>query len=187
MKPDQNTNVLRLRKYHEPDPEAPPDIRIGERLEAAQSMPAAFVAGLVAIVLFGVLWTMFSLLIDRFFPWFTLLMGALLGLTVRRAGLGLDWRFPVLAAGMALIGSLAGNVIVAAAFTASELDSSTLSVLAGFAELDWAAFFDEVLTPADAVFAVFAAAIAAFYSTRKLSRRQYLALRLWRQSNEQAG
>ena len=145
MKPDQNTNVLRLRKYHEPDPEAPPDIQVGQRLEAAQSLPAAFVAGLVAIVLFGVLWTMFSLLVDRFFPWFTLLMGALLGLAVRRAGLGLDWRFPVLAASMTLVGSLVGNVVVAAAFTASELDSSMFVVLAGFAQLDWAAFFDEVV------------------------------------------
>ena len=187
MKPDQNMNVLRLRKFHEPDPEAPPDIKIGQRLEAAQSLPAAFVAGLIAIVVFGVLWTMFSLLIDRFFPWFTLLMGVLLGLTVRRAGLGLDWRFPALAASMALVGSLVGNVIVAAAFTASELDSSALAVLAGFSRLDWAAFFNQVLTPADAVFAVFAAAIAAFYSIRKLSRRQYLALRLWRQSNERTG
>ena len=184
MKPDPNTNVLRLRKYHEPDPEAPPDIEVGRRLEAAQSLSAAFVAGVVAIVLFGLLWTMFSLLIDRFFPWFTLLMGVLLGLAVRRAGLGLDWRFPILAASMALLGSLVGNVIVAAAFTASEQSTSALSVLTGFARLDWAAFFDEVLTPADGVFAVFAAAIAAFYSMRKLTRRQYLALRLWRQSNE---
>lgn len=187
MNPDQNTNVLRLRKYHEPDPEAPPDIEIGQRLEAAQSLSAAFVAGLVAIVVFGVLWTMLSLLIDRFFPWFTLLMGLVLGLTVRRAGLGLDWRFPVLSAGMALVGSLLGNVIVAAAFTASELETGVLSVLAGFAQLDWAAFFDEVLTPADGVFAIFAAAIAAFYSIRKLSRRQYLALRLWRRRHETGG
>ncbi len=184
MKPEQIPTVLRLRKSHEPDPEAPPDIAIGERLEAVQSVPAAFLAGLVAIVVFSVLWTMLSLLLDKFFPWFTLVMGALLGLVVRRAGLGLDWRFPVLAAAMALVGSLVGNLIVAAAFTAEELQSSVLSVLAGFSELNWSAFFAEVLTPADAVFAVFAAAIAAFYSIRRLSRRQYLALRLWRQSND---
>ena len=184
MKPEQPPQVLRLRKSHEPDPEPPPDIEIGNRLEAAQSLPAALVASLVAIVVFSVLWAMFSLLINKFFPWFTMLMGVMLGLAVRRAGLGLDWRFPALAAVMALVGSLVGNVIVAAAFTASELQSSTLSVLAGIAQLDWATFFDEVLTPADAIFAVFASAIAAFYSMRRLSRRQYLALRLWRQSSD---
>ena len=184
MKPEQIPTVLRLRKRHEPDPEAPPDIAIGQRLEAAQSVPAALVASVVAIVVISVLWMMLSLLLDRFFPWFTLVMGALLGLAIRRAGLGLDWRFPVLAAAMALVGSLVGNVVVAAAFTAEELQGSVFGVLAGSAELNWTTFFAEVLTPADAVFAAFAAAIAAFYSIRRLSRRQYLALRLWRQSKE---
>ena len=184
MKTEQVPQVLRLRKSHEPDPEAPPDIEIGHRLEQAQSLPAALAASIVAIIVFSALWAMFSLLINKFFPWFTMLMGVFLGLAVRRAGLGLDWRFPVLAAVMALVGSLAGNVIVAAAFTASELSSSTLTVLADIAQLDWETFFDEVLTPADAIFAVFASAIAAFYSMRRLTRRQYLALRLWRQSLE---
>ncbi|MDJ0758380.1 MAG: hypothetical protein QNJ19_03235 [Woeseiaceae bacterium] len=184
MKTEQVPQVLRLRKSHEPDPEAPPDIEIGNRLEQAQSLPAAFVASIVAVVVFSVLWAMFSLLINKFFPWFTMLMGVFIGLAVRRAGLGLDWRFPVLAAAMALVGSIVGNLIVAAAFTASEMQSSTLTVLADIAQLDWATFFDEVLTPADAIFAAFASAIAAFYSMRRLTRRQYLALRLWRQSKD---
>lgn len=184
MKSEQTPPVLRLRKSHEPDPEAPPDIAIGQRLEAAQSVSTALFAGLVAIIVFSALWAMLSLLLDRFFPWFSLIMGALLGLAIRRAGLGLDWRFPVLAAALALLGSLLGNIVVAATFTAEALQENVLSVLAGFTELNWSAFFAEVLTPADAVFAVFASAIAAFYSIRRLSRRQYLALRLWRQSDE---
>jgi hypothetical protein len=182
MTSENTPQVLRLQKWHEPDPEAPPDIQIGRRLEDAQSVPRALLGGVVAIVLFCAMWAMLSVAIDRFFPWLTLVLGLVLGLAVRRAGLGLDWRFPLLAAALAAIGSVVGNIVVAAAVAGAETGISTLAVLQEFSALSWAAVFDEVMTPADAVFAMFTSAIAAFYSIRRLSRRQYLALRLWRQS-----
>jgi hypothetical protein len=40
------------------------------------------------------------------------------------------------------------------------------------------------MTPADAVFTAFAAAIAAFYANPKLTRSEILAVRLWQQEQE---
>jgi hypothetical protein len=47
--------------------------------------------------------------------------------------------------------------------------------------MTWPVFFDEVLTVADGFFAVVAAGVAAFYSQRRLTRMEYLALRLWQE------
>jgi len=47
--------------------------------------------------------------------------------------------------------------------------------------MTWPVFFDEVLTIADTFFAVVGAGLAGFYSNRRLSRSEYLALRLWRE------
>ena len=180
---DEKTGVLRLRKKHLPKVSREPTQEDARRLVAAQSVRNATMASLITIILFSVLWSMLSQLTGRIFPWMTLLLGILLGLAIRRAGFGLDWRFPVLAAGFALLGSLIGNVVVAAAFTAPELGTDTLTVLLNLTAMTWPVFFDEVMTPADLVFALFAAGIAAFYANRRLTRAEYLALRTWEHSD----
>ena len=180
---DEKTGVLRLRKKHLPKVSREPTQADARRLVAAQSVRNATMASLITIILFSVLWSMLSQLTGRIFPWMTLLLGILLGLAIRRAGFGLDWRFPVLAAVFALLGSLIGNVVVAAAFTAPELGTDTLTVLLNLTAMTWPVFFDEVMTPADLVFALFAAGIAAFYANRRLTRAEYLALRTWEHSD----
>jgi len=176
---DDKTSVLRLHKKHLPRVKTEPTLEDARRLLAAQSVRNAVLASLVTIILFSVLWSMLSVLMGRIFPWMTLLLGILLGLAVRRAGFGLDWRFPCLAAVFAMIGSLAGNVVVAAAFTAPELGTDTLTVLRNLTVMTWPVFFDEVMTPADLVFALFSAGLAAFYANRRLTRAENLALRIW--------
>ena len=140
-------------------------------------------ASLIVIVLFSVLWSMLSVLLGRIFPWLSLLLGLAIGLAVRRAGFGLDWRFPLLAAVFTLLGTLLANIVVAAAFTAPLLETTTLAVLSNLTVMTWPVFFDEVMTPADLVYALFSAAIAAFYAKRRLTRSEYLALRTWETDN----
>ena len=48
----------------------------------------------------------------------------------------------------------------------------------------WPVFFDEVLTIADGFYAVVGAGLAAFYSNRRLTRSEYLALRLWHEEQQ---
>jgi hypothetical protein len=173
----EKTDVLRLRKKHLPkaDKDATPEL--GRRLLAEQSVRNAIMASLIAIIVFSLIWMMLSNLVGVIYPWMTMLMGIFIGLAVRRAGFGLDWRFPVIAALFAVIGALVGNVVVAAAFTAPQLETSTLNVLTSLTVMTWPVFFDEVMTPADLVFALFSAGLAAFYANRRLNRTQLLAIR----------
>ena len=180
---DDKTSVLRLYKKHLPKVDKAPTEADARRLLEAQSVRNAVMASLIAIIVFSLLWAMLSTLVNRIYPWMTLLQGILIGLAVRRAGLGLDWRFPTLAAVFAVVGALAGNIIVAAAFTAPQLGTTTLNVLRGLTALTWPVFFDEVMTPADLVYALFAAGIAAFYANRRLTRAQNLALRTYEDRN----
>ncbi len=151
-----------------------------------QSLRDAFVAGLIVIIVFSVLWSMLSTLANRIFPWMTVVLGVLVGLVVRRAGRGLDWRFPTLAAVMTLLGSLAANVVVAAAFTADELDTTTLTILRAVTAMTWPVYFREVISAADVVYAFMGAGAAAFYANRRLSRSEYSAWRRWQEDSADA-
>ncbi len=176
---DEKTSIFGLRKRHDPKVSRAPTAADAQLLVEAQSVRGAVVASLIVVIGFSILWAMLSVLIGRIFPWMTVIMGIIIGLAVRRAGLGLDWRFPVIAASFALLGSLGGNIVVAAAFTAPELGTDTLTVLSAVTVMTWPVFFDEVMTPADLIFALVSGTVAAFYANRRLTRAEYLALRTW--------
>lgn len=173
----EHPNVFRLRKKHGSGTPREATVADGERLLAAQSLPGAIVAGVVAVVAFCVFWVALTALIDRVFPWITVVLGAMVGYGVQRAGRGIDWRFPLLAAILAFLGAMLANIVLAAATTADIFDTSTLHILKAVTSMTWPVFFDEVLTAADGFYAVIAAALAAFLANRRLSRSQYYALR----------
>ncbi len=177
-------NPLRLRKKHSSGARLDVGAADGERLVRAQSMRNAVSAGLISIIIFCVLWVALTTLTNRVFPWMTVLLGAMLGFAVRRAGRGVDWRFPALAVALALLGALLGNVVVAASYTAETLDTGTLQILRAVTSMTWPVFFDEVLTAADGFYAALAAGLAAFLANRQLTRSQYYALRLWRAESD---
>lgn len=179
-----NTRQLRLQKMHTPAGRTEATLADGERLVREQSVRGAITAALMVIILFSLLWAALSVLTNLILPWLTMLLGVPLGLAVRRAGCGVDWRFPLIAALLAVAGALIGNIVVAAAFTAGEFGVGTVQVLRAVTAMTWPVFFSEVMTPADALFALFAAAIAAFYASRKLTRAQFFALKLWQQERE---
>lgn len=177
-------NPLRLRKKHGSGQPRDVTADAGARLVRAQSLRNATVAGLVAIIVFCVLWVVFTQLIDRVFPWLTVVLGAMIGFAVQQAGRGVDWRFPLLAVVLALAGALVANVVLAASYTAEMFETGTLHVLQAVTSMTWPVFFDEVLTVADGFYAVLSAGLAAFLANRRLSRSQYFALRLWRAESD---
>ena len=183
MSSTSDKSVLRLRKRHGSGAGVAASAEDGERLIRAQSIRNAIVAAFIAIVVFSLFWMTLSALLNKVFPWFTVVLGVLVGYAIRMTGRGLDWRFPALAAGLTLAGSLMANVVVAASVTADVEGTGTLHVLQSVTALTWPVFFNEVLTIADAFFAVIAAGFAAFFANRKLTRTQYYALRLWREEN----
>ena len=177
-------NVLRLRKKHGSGTPRGATVADGERLLAAQSLRNAIIAGLAAVVIFCVFWVALTALIDRVFPWITVLLGAMVGFAVQRAGRGIDWRYPLLAATLAVVGAVLANIVLAASSTADIFDTSTLHILQAVTSMTWPVFFDEVMTAADGFYAVVAAALAAFLANRRLSRSQYYALRLMRAESD---
>ena len=181
MSSEPRHQVLRLRKKHDPGGHERPVARDGERLVRAQSLRQAIMAGIIAIVVFAVMWSMLTTTVDRVYPWLTMLLGVLIGLAVRRAGQGLDWRFPVTAALLAFVGSVLAKLVIAAGTTAGEFDTSTIAVLRAVTTMTWPVFFAEAMTAADWVFAAVAAGLAAFFASRRLNRREYQALRIWQE------
>jgi hypothetical protein len=177
-------NVLRLRKKHGAGVPRDATIADGKRLLEVQSLPNAIVAGLVAVVVFCIFWVVLTALIDRVFPWITVLLGAMVGFAVQRAGRGIDWRYPLLAAALALPGAVLANIVLAASTTADIFGTSTLHVLKAVTSMTWPVFFDEVMTAADGFYAAVAAALAAFLANRRLSRAEYYALRLMRAESD---
>jgi hypothetical protein len=173
---DKPKSVFRLPKRHT-GATAHSGPELGGQLVKDQSLPNALFAGLIIIIIFSALWAMASTLFDRILPWMTLVLGILVGLAVRRAGKGVDWRFPVLAAVLAMAGALVSNIIVAAAFTAEALDTSTLHILRAVTAMTWPVFFDEALSVVDVIYGFAAAALAAFYANRRLTRAEFHALR----------
>lgn len=184
MKKATSQQALRLRKIHGAGNRRDITAEDGARLVQAQSLRNGIVAGLIAIVLFSVLWIALSALLNRIFPWLTVLLGAMVGFGVRQAGRGVDWRFPVAAAVLALLGAFLANVVVAASTTADILETSTLHVLKSVTTMTWPVFFDEVWNVADGFYAVLSAGLAAFLSNRQLTRSEYYALRLWRAKSD---
>jgi len=85
---------------------------------------------------------------------------------------------------MAIVGSLIANIVIAASVTAEGFGTGTLVVLRAVTSMTWPVFFDEVLSIADAFYAAIAAALAAFYANRRLTRSEYQALRMWREERE---
>ena len=179
-------NPLRLRKKHGSGKRTQVTIADGLRLVKAQSVRNAVVAGLIVIIIFSLFWVTLSELTNRVFPWFTLVLGFLLGHSIRLAGRGTDWRFPLIAAGMAIAGALIANIVIAASVTAEGFGTGTLVVLRAVTSMTWPVFFDEVLSIADAFYAVIAAALAAFYANRRLTRSEYQALRMWREEQKKS-
>ncbi len=177
--------MLRLRKKHDrqaDDAVTPPD---PHALIAAQSPGKAIVAGTVAMLMLCVLWTALTVATGRIFPWFSIVLGAVVGRVVRRYGLGLDYRFPLIAAVLVCTGALLGNLMIAIPATTEELGASAWQVVRGLTWRSFEIFFDEVITAVDYIYAAFATALAVFYARRRLRREEEFALRTLKGSGDQ--
>ncbi len=174
------SNPLRLQKRHGSGERPEATAADGKRLVDAQSMRNATIAGIITIIVFSLLWAAMTSLVNRVFPWMTVVLGYLLGFAIRWSGRGVDWQFPVLAAALAVTGSLVAHIVIAADYTAETFATDTLYILQSVTSMTWPVFFDEVLSAADAFYAAVSAGLAAFLANRRLTREQYYALRLWR-------
>jgi hypothetical protein len=152
-----------------------------QQLLGEQSFGKAAIASLGIAVLFNFIWLWLANLTGNFFHWFSLLQGPAIGYAIQRAGRGIDWRFPLLAILVTVIAAYGGNFLVSLATTADILEVSLLQVLRGLTLWSWQTWYAEVLISADLIYALFAAAVAAFFSQRRLRREEVFALRTMQQ------
>ena len=169
--------MLRLKKKHSPKQQytgPPPDAK---RILAQQSVAGAIAGGVAAVLVFGWLWALVSVRTDRVFPWMTVLIGAIVGIAVRRYGRGLDWRFPVIAAVLAWTGAYAGNLMIGIVETGRYIEAESFRVFLGLSRDTMENFFANTINPIDHIYAFCAAGVAAFLANRRLNRREVLAVR----------
>ena len=177
----KNPYPLRLRRKHGEGKRPEVTADDGARLLHGQSLRNAIVAGLITVIVFCLAWILLSAATNRVFAWMTVILGVALGVVIQKAGRGVDWRFPALAALLAFGGSVISNIVLAASTTAADYGTGTLHVLRAVTSMTWPVFFEEVWNVADGFFAVVSAAFAAFLAPRRLNRAERFALRQWRQ------
>jgi len=179
----QPDNLLRLgRRY---DPSRVPEVDVPAMLRE-QSLRGAVLGGILASLILSALWVYGGLMFDRFFPWFSVVQGFFVGRAVRHFGSGLDWRFPALAAAIAVVAAFVGSFVCALSLTAREFDTPALSLVG---EISWytvGTFASREFGIVGSIYAGMAAAVAATFAARKLNRYEAVALLKHRQGNQNA-
>ncbi|HZW59535.1 MAG TPA: hypothetical protein VFE85_04510 [Woeseiaceae bacterium] len=173
--------MYRLKKPHSRHLDAPP--ADAGRLLREQSPGRAWLAGAGALVLVLAAWVAVSMLFDRYFPWYSMLQGLVIGLAVQRHGRGLDWRFPGVAALLTAVAAFAGAFLVALFLTGREFRTGALALVD---EISWhtvSVFAIRNFGVDGVIYMLFAAAVAAFYAPRRLSRQEAVALRRYREED----
>ncbi len=155
----------------------------GRKLIAEQSVLRGFLGTLCVALLLCWGWALFVMATDRLFPWFTTLMGTLIGLAMQRFGRGLDWRFPAMAVVIAGVAAYFGNLMIGVLETGRYIEAEPMEVLNGLSSDTMRNFFRNTIGPIDHIFAFSACGVAAFFANRRLKRHEAFGLRTMRKDD----
>ena len=173
----QSRLMFRLNQKHSRNLGREVESADGRTIVRSQSLRGAMAAALLTVLLLNLVWMFSSALLNRIFPWVVIIQGILAGIAVRRWGRGLDWRYPGIAAVAAWAGAYSGNFLLAADAAADDLGTGTLNVIFNMSEWTIDLYLAEVVSPVDHIYALCAAAVAAFMATRRLTRAEEYAIR----------
>lgn len=170
--------MFRLKQKHtrKPTEKLPP--ADGYRLLAEQSVTRGALGSIAVALLLSWFWALLALRSGLVFPWFSVLIGALIGLAVQRFGRGLDWRFPVVAVLVAGLAAYVGNLLIGVLQTAQYINATPVQILGGLSMDTMRVFLANTISPTDHIYACSAGGVAAFFANRRLKRHQVLGLRL---------
>jgi hypothetical protein len=157
----------------------------GRSLVDGQNLSSAAAAGVAAVAIGAALWVALAMVFDRYFPWFSVFQGVMIGRAVQRAGNGIEWPFPALAAALASAAAFIGSFCVALFLTGREFRTGALPLVQ---EISWhtvATFAVKNFAVVGVIYMIMAAIVAAFYSTRRLNRQEAIALRRFRERQQQ--
>lgn len=172
-------SILRLRKKHDPGKSADVDV---QALIADQSLGRAIGGAAIAMAVLSALWVYASFALDSFYPWFSMIEGVFIGRAVRHFGNGIDWRFPVLAAGATVVAAWLGSFVSALVLSSREMYTPAWELMT---EIGWhtiSTFTTQTFGTVGTIYAVTGALIAAFFAKRRLDRNEAIALRKFREA-----
>ena len=180
--------MFRLKQKHTPDKRKKLPPADGKRMLAEQSVMRGMMGGFAVALLLAWSWAEFAMLTGRVFPWFSIPIGAAVGIAVQRFGRGLDWRFPVIAIVFAGFAAYAGNLFIGVLETGRYIEASAGEVLRGLSGDTMRNFFRNTVNPIDHIYAFSACGVAAFFANRRLKRHEVLGLRTMDKTmNEEPG
>ena len=107
-----------------------------EQMKREQRLGAAVFAGSIAALVSAALWAAITVATEYQIGWMAVGVGALVGVTMRRFGKGVEPTFGFVAAALALFGCLLGNLFAVIGLLSTELDLPFFGTLA---ELDFEA------------------------------------------------
>ncbi|MBS2099223.1 toxin-antitoxin system YwqK family antitoxin [Carboxylicivirga linearis] len=98
-------------------------------LKSHQDFYYAIIGGLLASIISGVLWAMFTVATQHQIGYMAIGVGLLVGFAVRFFGAGIDMKFGILGASLSLLGCLMGNLFTQVGFYAQEVSIPYFEVL----------------------------------------------------------
>ena len=170
--------MFRLKQKHAPNKrDSSLPLIDGQKLLAEQSLLRGLVGSSGCALLVCWVWALISMVTGKVFPWFSIVIGMVIGMSMQRCGRGLDWRFPSAAMLIALTSSYLGNLLIGVLETGRYIDAEFTSVIAGLSGDTISNFFRYIISPIDHIYAFSAAALAAFFANRRLKRNEVLGVR----------
>lgn len=173
----------RFLRQHRP---LPPEDSI-EALLARQDFRRGTVMTTIMAILTVAAWVQVSLLFDKYFPWFSVLQGGVIGLAMQRFGRGIDRRFPLVAAILTAIAAVLGAFTVALFLTGREFAMPAWQLINEISVHTVGTFLQRDFGTIGVIYMLFACSLAAFYANRRLRRNEAIAVRRWREQGNEDG
>jgi len=169
----------RFLRQHRP---LPPEDALETLLARQTIRRGAVMSGAMALLSIA-LWVYVSLVFDKYFPWFSIIQGMLIGLAMQRYGRGVDRRFPLLAAAITGLAAVLGAFTVALYLTGREFGMPAWQLINEISIHTVGTFLQRDFGTIGLIYLLFACSLAAFYANRRLRRNEAIALRRWREQD----
>jgi len=150
--------------------------RYMERLRENQSLGAAILSGIIAAAVGAVAWAAVTYLTNYKLGVTAIFVGAFVGYTVRRFGRGVDIQFRIVGGSLALLGCLAGNLLMVCAILARQEKLSLIKVISALTPASVVKLVQVTFDPMDIVFYAIAIYEGFKFAARALTQEDYVKI-----------
>lgn len=142
------------------------------KLRAQQSFPKGLLAGIVAGVLAALVWAFITRVTGYEVGWIAIGVGFLVAIAVRRFGQGMDLRFSVTGAALALLAVAAGKILAICMFAAAKAEVGALEIFNELSFEQMLALLQASFNPIDLLFYGLALWVGWQFSTRAMTQEE---------------